>query len=176
VFSTSLNVNYTYNPGPQTGVLTSTGQMYLTTATVQLDEADTGSTGFGTFELQVELESDGQILEGGDHELHVAWDPYMTGNIDLFYSTTLIAFGFSADDKFECIFEQEGNMLAPDKEQVGVILWGVSIGGGEPVFNAPFSNGGNGYSDTFYLPEPSGLVVLSIVGLGALYRRKRGNR
>jgi len=113
--------------------------------------------------------------------LYVSGDPDFV-EVPLFTSATLTPwrpnFGFGGNDLLEFIFEQEGPGLPPEGEQIGVIINGVSISdaifaeGVLPTFAEDFHNSGNGYSDTFFLPEPATAAFLALGAL-ALRRRRR---
>ncbi len=87
----------------------------------------------------------------------------------------LTAFGWgtaAGDDLFEATFVQEGNMLTDDGGNIGMILF--SAGAGAPWdFTQDFNEGWSGFSKTFYMPEPSTMVVMSIAGIGLLRKRRR---
>jgi len=175
-------VDYVYNPSTQTGVLTASwwefyGMTY-STVTLQTTDSDPGTTNYGKFELQAELDSTGQLVPGGSNSLLLSWET-LSGDETLFYSTTLTDFGFGAEDQFEFYFTQEGDTaVVTDGETLGVMLFGVNIpqfnDPNDPVFNADFHNSSNsGYSDTFYLPEPATMTLLVLGGLAAFSRRSR---
>jgi len=168
VYSGGIYVSY--DPagagGGQYGLLTASGWPLE----LNSDETTTVNLWDGVFELEAVIDpSTGEGLSG---TLTVTGDPdgYLE---DLFYSTNLLGFGSSADDKFEFLFQQQGDMLAGDGDVVGVILWAWSIDEFlEPVFNIPFENNYNGEADTFYLPEPSSCALFAVIGLGLIRRRR----
>lgn len=164
VYSGYVSVSYTVEAGSgDNGVLTASG------LALSVNWDPTTSTSIvGSFSLTAEIVPATGERVGGDL---VVTD----GVSQLFYSGKLDDFGFSAEDNFEFLFEQQGaGMLAPDGEPVGVILWGNSIGlFSEPRFDEPFSNAGNGEADTFWLPEPATAIFLVVGGLGALRHRRR---
>lgn len=105
---------------------------------------------------------------------------------NLFSSTILMDFGSGAEDKFEFLFTQQGDMLAPNGAPVGVLLsaWGIDDFNdpNDPVFDHewhnydpfdPFLFFYPGDSDSFYLPEPTTMIVLAVAGGLGLLRRRR---
>ncbi|MCK4602509.1 MAG: PEP-CTERM sorting domain-containing protein, partial [Phycisphaerae bacterium] len=169
----SLDIQVTYDPdaGPDgNGLLTADGWPWE-----HYEDADDGVYDIwnGVFDLDVVIDpTTGQAVSG---TLNVTGDPY--GSLEtLFYSTTLTQFGCGGDDLFEFVFTQEGAGIPPEGAPIGIILSAVSITefdeNNEPVFDTYFDNNGNGYSNTFYLPEPSSAVLLALVGLGLLRRRR----
>ena len=97
----------------------------------------------------------------------------------MFESVTITDFGFGGDDLLQFLFVQNGTgMLAPDNGPIGVIISAVSIPDGDfseanqPDFQTDFSNAGNGYSNSFYLPEPTSMLLLT-VSLGSICIRRR---
>jgi hypothetical protein len=126
---------------------------------------------YSYFELNLDLYTSGEPI-GGSLTLSGATDNNPTPPV-LFYSTLLNAFGYGADDKFECILTQEGPGVPQEGDLIGVILIGTSIPGDPDTwFTDAFNNNYNGQADVFYLPEPATLVVLAIGALGLLGRRK----
>jgi hypothetical protein len=91
---------------------------------------------------------------------------------DMFYSTILTGFSVRPSQLFEFTFQQEGAMIPPDGEPIGVILSGVSIPG-EPDFTVAWENNANGFSNTFYMPEPASMITLLVVAGAGLARRRR---
>ena len=163
-------IDVTYEPtggGGGGGILTAIGY----SAELNMDEGSS-ETLYGDFILTVDINPATGEATGGTLEVT---EDYVTG-VQLFYSEQLTAFGWgtlAGDDIFECVFAQQGNMLAPDGEPVGVIM--ATVGAAAPWdFSNSFDNGsGNGYSKTFYLPEPSVGALLTVFGLGLLRRRCR---
>ncbi len=162
---------------------------------IQVDyDADGGAGGMGLLtavgyaaDLQ-EFEGDSQIIDG-DFILTVVINPTTGAGIsgelvvsewwdvssDLFYSADLTAFGWGTlegDDVFEATFIQDGNMMASDGDDLGVILALASIDAPWD-FSQDFSNSGYGTSQSFYMPEPTTMIVMSIAGIGLLRRRRR---
>ena len=139
----------------------------------QIDDPDYPVYLDGDFLLEAVLNQDGSFVSG---TLTVNADYFDPDNSMLFYSGTLADFGFGGADLFEFKFTQQGDMLAPDGEPVGVILSGVSIGfdpnTNPVVFTSGFANNDNGFCDVFYLPEPATAILL-LAGLAVLRARGR---
>jgi len=172
VYSTFVQVDYDPAGAGANGLLEASGWTW------DLYEDETSMSWpiySGEFLLSVEIDkATGQGVSGS---LDVTGDPY--GPLEtLFYSTTLTAFGYGGDDLFECLFTQEGSGLPPVGEPIGIIMNAVSIDdlifseGVEPGWDVAFSNGGDGYSNAFYLPEPSSMALLGLAGLGLISRRR----
>lgn len=131
----------------------------------------------GDFNLSVYLNEDG-TLASSTGSLLVTSD-YEDPDSILFYSTHVERFGFSTVDVFEFEFTQQGPGLPPEGEPIGVILTGASIDPDDFDPNAPvpfansFTNGGNGYADVFYLPEPATAALLGLGALAALRVRRK---
>jgi len=132
---------------------------------------------YGDFTLIVDIDPATGAGLSGSLELT---EDYLTG-VQVFYSQTLTGFGFgteATDDILEFTFTQEGDMLAPDGEPVGVIL--SVVGASAPWdWMSPFDNliggqpgTGDAYSDTFYLPEPSMAAMLGLGSVLLLSRRR----
>jgi len=153
-----------------------------------------------TYDLYEENADDSLPLYAGDFLLEVVIDPLtdtavsgtlsVTGDPygplqNMFSSSTLKTwqpFGFGGDDLFEFQFIQDSTPgLPPEDEVLGIILSGVGIPndifaeGVLPTFDVDFSNTGNGYSNTFWLPEPSTAVMLGLGALGFMRRRRFRN-
>jgi len=171
VYSTFVQVDYDPAGAGANGLLTASGWTW------DLYEDATQASWpiyAGDFLLSVEIDpATGQAVSGS---LDVTGDPY--GSLEtLFYSNNLTAFGYGGDDLIECLFLQEGSGLPPEGALVGIIMNAVSIDdlvfseGVVPDWDVAFSNTGNGYSNTFYLPEPSSVVLLGLAGFGVISRR-----
>lgn len=187
VDAASLNLTLTHYPRTYSGVVTVTYDANAVSETVgTLTASGTSSQIFydaspnyvqvwGTFSVEVDIDHGTKDFVSGSGTLIV--DDDFFGQGQLFSSTAITAFGFSGNDILEFLFIQDGNMLAPDGAEVGIILPAVSIPdglwgeGNLPTFTEDFANTGTGYSNTFYLPEPSICILLALGGLTALRRR-----
>jgi len=73
-----------------------------------------------------------------------------------------IDFGYGGSGLFQFLFKQTGSgMLAPVGSTIGVIVdaTGLSSGTFGGDFQSDFSNGGIGFSNIFYLPEPTTMQI-----------------
>ncbi len=173
VWNIAIGVSYTLpdNPSPtDTGDFTAIGyssQQYTDGegSLVILD---------GDFVLNAVLRQDGTFVSG---DLTVDGDWLNPDTSLLFHSSKLTAFGYGGDDLFEFKFTEEGNYLAPDGENVGVILAGTSIPQFDethpPVFTSSFDNMYDGTANVFYMPEPTTCLLLGLASLGLARVRRR---
>jgi hypothetical protein len=175
VYSADIQVDYDADGGTGgTGLLTASGWTW------DCYEENSGDSYalYGDFYLEVEIDK-------SDSENILAASGYLTvddpgGPVeDLFYSTAITDFGFGGNDLLQFLFVQEGSgMMAPDGEPIGIIISGVSIDddlfseANPPTFLVDFYNNYNGSSNTFYLPEPTTMLLLTI-GLGSMCIRRR---
>lgn len=140
--------------------------------------------GGGSINMGLELFSLSAILDvngllAGPGSLTVRGD-YGGTNQLLFSSSSILAFGFSATNKFEFQFSQAAGSLASVGTTIGTILTDLNLSfpGGVPDFHSGFSNRffpggpGNGSADTF-VPSPSAAAVGALAGLAAMRRRRR---
>jgi len=137
----------------------------------------------GSFTLTAVIDPNTGAAESGT--LYVTGDPNgdipIPGDpsgtmVDMFQSARLTAFAYDPlVDKFEFIFLQDGaGMQADPNEPVGVILSGYSINGNNSYdFTQSFVNNYNGDSYTYFLPEPSAAVLLSVAAVGLIRRRRK---
>ncbi|NQU75378.1 MAG: hypothetical protein HQ546_03555 [Planctomycetes bacterium] len=159
-------------PG-ETGVLTVVGQSW------EIYEDENGTTTWlYAGDLTLEAVIDPGTAQAVSGSLSVTGDPQ--GFLeDLFSSAQLTQFGFGGNDLFEFVFIQAGQGIPLDGEAIGVIVSGVSIDdsifseGNLPAFDIYFANNGNGYTNTFYLPEPTCAAFLMLAACGAVRRRRR---
>ena len=132
---------------------------------------------YGYFELSVEITTAGVAVNGAETSLSVTDEDLDYNLIPLFTSTNLTGFGSGAEDLFEFTFTHEGAGLPDPGDQIGVILSGWSIDEfndpNDPVFNIDFDNNYNGVSNTFYMPEPTSIALLSVAGIGAVLRKRK---
>lgn len=186
VYSIQVEVNYDAVTGEFSAVGIPWDFNVSDTETLAIyDEAVEPYT-WATFSLTATISSTGQASGA---ELTVTGD--YNGTFEtLFHSTDLQQFGFDksfgydfAADKFEFVFAQGADAtLGTAGEPVAVYVHGA--GSHTPSGQAPTdwstsftnksANGAvNGYSDTYYMPEPSMSAVLALGGLLFLRRRRR---
>jgi len=168
VVSDWISISYDPNGGGGgNGLFTASGF----TNVVEMTAEDTHPAHFGSFELTAVIDPNTGQQKGGSlflTELDDYGDP-----TTLFSSSSILNFGFSAEDLFEFTFQQESGTLAPLGATVGVILDGRQISEfSEPRFDISFSGDGSATSDTFYLPEPASASLLILGGLGLLRRKQ----
>ena len=197
VFSTNVKVDYDPTGGAGgNGRLTASGWTYTYTALEGTAVVDV----FGDFNLDVDIVPSTGVAVSGN--LTVTGVDYWTDEAletgledgNLFSSNELAllpsgqtAFGSGAEDKFEFIFVQDGDMLVNDETYIGVVIWAYAIDAFnviDPFFTVvggtwqnydPLDDDGDypGESDTFHLPEPTTLIVLAMAGGLAVVRRRR---
>ncbi len=164
VFSDGIQVTYVAGGSPEgMGLLTASGWV----EELYEENDDVVTYLYGDFYLEMVIDPSTEEILGG--ELSV--NDYENGPVvDLFYSQTPTAFSYSESGLMHILFTQEGEgMLAPNDEPIGIILTcNTTISSLE----GNFSNSGDGVSSTFYLPEPSILLLLA-VGAGIPLRRRR---
>lgn len=169
----SVSTQVTYDPN---GVVDADKGLFVADGSAsELYTDGTSTVGIvpGDFHLEaVILMATGEALSGS-----LSVTGTVDGNLEtLFSSTALTDFGYlTAADMFEFLFVQEGSGLPPEGGTVGVILMGVSVLGseyGSPPFSDYFDNNGNGYSNTFYLPEPTSAMLMMLAGVGFLRRAR----
>lgn len=167
VFSSGVYVDYSLT-GSDTGRLMISGWPDTFNATPIIEGVRLES---GSLELSIDMYTNGVPIGGTvtltGSELYGDENPPI-----LFHSTNLTAFGFSNYAKYEFLFTQEGVGIPPLDEPFGVVVLGMSVPGEGIDFTQPFSNYSNGQAETFYLPEPSSLVVLAMAGIGLIRRRR----
>ncbi len=187
VFTDFVDVGYDANGVGAYGVLTASAWFGPVLAAV--DENTTIGLTSGVFELSVVIDP-----ATGDE---VSGSLLVTGNLSggaaetLFESTSILDFGFSADDLFEITFTQQGETgLVASDSLLGVILdaRNLQYDAGGSVYLPAFDQGdfygdGFGLADTFYIsgpaepgfyiiPEPSMTALLVIASVGLLRKRK----
>jgi len=170
VVSDWISISYDPNDpnGGGNGVFVASGYSNV----VNISEGNSHPANFGTFALTaVIVPSSGEELSGT--LLVTELDGY-SNPTTLFSSSTIKDFGFCAEDMFEFLFTQEDGTLAPLGATLGIILDGRNAIGefSEPRFDISFSGDGSATSDSFYIPEPAGVALLTLGGLGLLRRRR----
>lgn len=189
VYAAYLQADY-YGAGHPSNTLVNSateGQLVLS-ATVMQYTPDVGESPVSiTGSFLIELAVNPLTGEGLGGKLEVSGTDFYLNPLpglptdDIFYSTTLTAFGSGMEDKFEFCFVQEGTgMLAPDAEPIGVIVDARPIEDfndpDSPVFNVYEWDNGYGLTanaHTFYMPEPTTMIVLGVAGAGIVLRRRR---
>jgi len=167
IYTGSILVTYDADGAGDKGLLIAEGWPMA----VDSSDVDTVDLLDGIFYLECVIDPATGAAESGS--LTVTGDLDGVNTVTLMESTILTAFGSGAEDLFEFKFTQEGaTPLVPDTDTIGVILDGREVlDFSVPDFSSDFTNDGWGNAESFYMPEPTTMVLVGLGGIGILRRR-----
>jgi len=167
IYTGSILVTYDADGAGDKGLLIAEGWPMA----VDSSDVDTVDLWDGIFYLECVIDPATGAAESGS--LTVTGDLDGVNTVTLMESTILTAFGSGAEDLFEFKFTQEGTTpLVPDTDTIGVILDGREVlDFSVPDFSSDFTNDGWGNAESFYMPEPTTVVLVGLGAIGILRRR-----